>query len=343
QSTKAHLSSAPSSTRSLLNSYQASPVQHFNTLLLAIYIGQPLNVSSFHLSTTLAMFSRALIVFVTLLHACTLNVSAHGTITKIQGANGVAGAGFGIIASTPRDGSRPNPFEQDTSVIRNQEIDSGRTGACGRTKAGGNNDVTAQLAAASSAGLPSAAADGSVTMTLHQVNGDGAGPYTCDVSGDGGNTFQAAVVTTQVPGTRSRSKATATDFPLVAQMPAGMACTGGPNGDACIMRCRNSAAAGPFGSCVAVTGPSNAAAAAAPAAAVPAAAAPAAAVPAAAAPAAAVPAAAAPAAAVPAAAAPAAAVPAAAVPAAAGASTPKRYVDSRIVGKRTGGYWLDAQ
>lgn len=29
--------------------------------------------------------------------------------------------------------------------------------------------------AASQAGLPSAAADGSVTMTLHQVNQDGAG------------------------------------------------------------------------------------------------------------------------------------------------------------------------
>lgn len=64
---------------------------------------------------------------------------------------------------------------------------------CGRTKAGGNNDVATQLAgefcsashlqdlsddesvAASQAGLPSAAADGSVTMTLHQVNQDGAG------------------------------------------------------------------------------------------------------------------------------------------------------------------------
>ena len=30
------------------------------------------------------------------------------------------------------------------------------------------------------------------------------------------------------------------------------ACTGGPNGDACILRCRNQALAGPFGSCVAV-------------------------------------------------------------------------------------------
>ncbi|KAJ6612710.1 hypothetical protein B0H10DRAFT_2177356 [Mycena sp. CBHHK59/15] len=301
-----------------------------------------------------------------------LNVQAHGTITGVTGANGVQAAGFGIIATTPRNGASPKPFEQDTSVIRDKEIASGKTGACGRTAAGGNNDVAAQLAAASTAGLPTAAADGSVTMTLHQVNQDGAGPYTCDVSADGGNTFQAATVTTNVPGFASLSLATAKDFPLVAQMPAGMACTGGPNGDACLMRCRNKALAGPFGSCVAVAS-GTAAAATAPAAAANASAADASA---AAAPAAAAPAAAA--AAAPAAAAPAAAPAAAAKgglagllgglggqkAAAAGAAQPakgglagllggklggqaarapaKRYILSRVAGKRSG-YWLDNQ
>jgi hypothetical protein len=53
---------------------------------------------------------------------------------------------LGIIASTPRDGSSPKPFEQDTSVIRNKDIASGKTGVCGKTAAGGNNDVAAQLA-----------------------------------------------------------------------------------------------------------------------------------------------------------------------------------------------------
>ena len=105
---------------------------------------------------------------------------------------------FGIIASTPRNGASPKPFEQDTSVIRDREITSGKTGVCGRTAAGGNNDVVQQLAgtstfsgardphlcsifvvalctAASQAGLPTTAADGSISMTLHQVNQDGAG------------------------------------------------------------------------------------------------------------------------------------------------------------------------
>ncbi|KAJ6473324.1 hypothetical protein DFH09DRAFT_1057762 [Mycena vulgaris] len=226
------------------------------------------------------MFFNTFVVFAAVSSSAFLNAHAHGTITGVTGANGVQAAGFGIIASTPRNGATPKPFEQDTSVIRDKEIASGKTGACGRTAAGGNNDVAAQLAAASQAGLPTAAADGSVTMTLHQVNQDGAGPYTCDVSGDGGNTFQAATVTTNVPGAiAGLSFAAAKDFPLVAQMPAGMACTAGPNGDACIMRCRNPALAGPFGSCVAVASGGAAAGgatAAAPAAAAPAAAAPAA-------------------------------------------------------------------
>ncbi|KAF7337112.1 GEgh 16 [Mycena venus] len=198
------------------------------------------------------MFFNTFIVLAAVSSSALLNVQAHGTITGVTGANGVQAAGFGIIATTPRDGSTRKPFEQDTSVIRDNEIASGKTGVCGRTAAGGNNDVAAQLAAASQAGLPTAAADGSVTMTLHQVNGDGAGPYTCDVSGDGGNTFVAATVTQQVPGKNGRSKAKATDFALTAQLPAGMACTAGPNGDACLLRCRNPANAGPFGSCVAV-------------------------------------------------------------------------------------------
>ncbi|KAJ7692763.1 hypothetical protein B0H17DRAFT_1159601 [Mycena rosella] len=166
------------------------------------------------------MFFNTFIVFAVASSSALLNVQAHGTITGVTGANGVQAAGFGIIASTPRDGSTRKPFEQDTSVIRDNEITSGKAGVCGRTAAGGSNDVATQLAAASQAGLPTAAADGSVTMTLHQVNGDGAGPYTCDVSGDGGNTFQAATVTQQVPGKNGRSQAKATDFALTAQLPA---------------------------------------------------------------------------------------------------------------------------
>lgn len=77
------------------------------------------------------------------------------------------------------------------------------------------------------------AADGTVSMTLHQINGDGAGPYTCEISTDAtGNNFAAMTVVTNVPGRKGNSNAKATDFPLVAKAAAGTTCTGGPNGDA---------------------------------------------------------------------------------------------------------------
>ncbi|CAG8475155.1 1967_t:CDS:2 [Acaulospora colombiana] len=142
-------------------------------------------------------------------------VHGHGTITAVTGANGITAAGMGIDPSTPRDGSRARPFQQDTSVIRDREIASGRTGPCGRTAIGGNNDVAAEVASAASDGLPSLSEDGTLTMTLHQINQDGGGPYACDISTDAsGTNFQPMTIVTQVPGIRGFSAATAQDFPL---------------------------------------------------------------------------------------------------------------------------------
>ncbi|KAF4602899.1 hypothetical protein EYR38_003303 [Pleurotus pulmonarius] len=201
------------------------------------------------------MKAIAHLVTVTLL-ASALCVSAHGVITEVFGANGISSAGFGVVATTPRDGSTRIPFQLDSSIIRDLEIDNGSSDICGRTLGGGVNVVQAMLADASASGLPAVFADGSVQMTLHQVNADGAGPYTCVVSADAtGQDFVSMAITTQVPGRNSQSNAKATPFPLVAQMPSGIICTGGPNGDACLVRCRNAAIAGPFGGCVAVTAP----------------------------------------------------------------------------------------
>ncbi|KAL4263485.1 hypothetical protein AB1N83_006171 [Pleurotus pulmonarius] len=201
------------------------------------------------------MKATAHLVTATLL-ASALCVSAHGVITEVFGANGISSTGFGVVATTPRDGSTRIPFQLDSSIIRDLEIDNGSSDICGRTLGGGVNVVQAMLADASASGLPAVFADGSVQMTLHQVNADGAGPYTCVVSADAtGQDFVSMAITTQVPGRNSQSNAKATPFPLVAQMPSGIICTGGPNGDACLVRCRNAAIAGPFGGCVAVTAP----------------------------------------------------------------------------------------
>lgn len=74
-------------------------------------------------------------------------------------------------------------------------------------------------------------------MTIHQINGDGAGPFTCELDATGtGNNFVGMTVMTNVPGKNGRSNAKATDFPLTVQMPAGMKLTGGANGNMGLIR-----------------------------------------------------------------------------------------------------------
>ncbi|CAE6510866.1 unnamed protein product [Rhizoctonia solani] len=161
-------------------------------------------------------FSSVLLVL-----AAVSSVNGHGVLTRVAGANGINGKGFGVEDATPRDGTRRNPFQFDTSIIRDADVTAGTADTCGRTLGGGAINTVAQMEAASAAGLPTAAADGTVTMTIHQVNGDGAGPYTCGVSADAsGKAFTDMTIITNVPGQNSRSRAQAEDFPLIAQMPA---------------------------------------------------------------------------------------------------------------------------
>jgi hypothetical protein len=39
------------------------------------------------------------------------SVCGHGLLTAVTGANGITGVGFGVDASTPRNGGLPIPFE----------------------------------------------------------------------------------------------------------------------------------------------------------------------------------------------------------------------------------------
>ncbi|CAE6504890.1 unnamed protein product [Rhizoctonia solani] len=77
-----------------------------------------------------------------------------------------------------------DPFQMDTAIIRQAEIANSAAGAYERTLAGGFIDADAEMQTAASAGLPAASADSTVTMSMHQVNGDGAGTYTCGVFAD---------------------------------------------------------------------------------------------------------------------------------------------------------------
>lgn len=101
--------------------------------------------------------------------------------------------------------------------------------------------------------LPQVSTGGTVTMNLHQVNADGAGPMTCSVDPTaGGDKFEDMTITTNVPGNNGRSNAANADFPLVAKMPAGVSCTGTVAGvqNVCMVKCQNPS--GPFGGTVAV-------------------------------------------------------------------------------------------
>jgi hypothetical protein len=176
------------------------------------------------------------------------NVAAHGLLTTIKGANGVNGIGLAITDTT---GKKTRLFNQAPRYIK------GDTSACGSQKLDGKQQTPINfqkaLTTAINAGLPSAAADGTVKMTLFQVNADGAGPYSCEVSADAsGKNFQTIQVTKQVPGTKGKSDAANQAFELDVKLPQGIKCTG-PKG-ACLVRCKNGNSQ-PFGGCAVVAGP----------------------------------------------------------------------------------------
>lgn len=153
-------------------------------------------------------------------------VAGHGAIVKAVGDSGGNGMALGsklclstcmctlltrtVDPATPRDGSARNPDQQDSTRFKNAQAD-----ACGETLAAGDNDPAAQIPKMLAAGMtmPQITAGGQVDMTLHQVNGDGAGPYECMIDSTGAGTqWTTMAVVTNVPGENSRSKAKATDF-----------------------------------------------------------------------------------------------------------------------------------
>ncbi|KAG9230158.1 hypothetical protein BJ875DRAFT_165892 [Amylocarpus encephaloides] len=195
------------------------------------------------------MYLKSVLVFAAVAEL----VVGHGAIVKAVGDMGGEGTAIGIDAATPRDGSRRNPFQADSTRFKNAAAD-----ACGETIGGGTNDPATQvpqMLAANGGSMPQISAGGMVMMTLHQVNGDGAGPYECMIDSTGAGTQWVKMqVATNVPGEDSRSKAKATDFPLTAKVAATQECTGAVAGmeNVCMVRCNNDANAGPFGGCVPV-------------------------------------------------------------------------------------------
>ncbi|POS69307.1 hypothetical protein DHEL01_v212299 [Diaporthe helianthi] len=179
----------------------------------------------------------------------------HSQILNAQGDSGSpSSVGFLVEDDIARNCTSISPCQQDATIIRDAEIVANIANECGRTELGGNIDVgeNTENALAANA-VTQVSPGGEITVTIHQVNADGAGPYTCDMDPTGnslGATGQIPLeVTNNVPGANGFSQAKTVDFNMTVKMPSDMNCTGASTGNICTVRCRNNALAGPFGGC----------------------------------------------------------------------------------------------
>ncbi|KAI9144885.1 hypothetical protein BKA69DRAFT_1172422 [Paraphysoderma sedebokerense] len=181
-------------------------------------------------------------------------VYSHGNILAAYGENGIETRGLGITMDFAARTGTGNAFQVDSPIIRAKEIAKGaKASECGRTTGAGKIDIQSLAAKVRSA----SAAEGYATVTegktlkmvMYQVNGDGAGPFTCQLSKSLDAKFNTELTVTQnVPGKKGNNKATQlSNNTIEVQIPMGVQCT-----DACIVRCMNPANAGPFGGCVPV-------------------------------------------------------------------------------------------
>ncbi|KAF7555456.1 hypothetical protein G7Z17_g2104 [Cylindrodendrum hubeiense] len=181
--------------------------------------------------------------------------AGHSVITNAVGDAGGSGMALGVDTTTPRDGTRRRPFQQDATRFQGDA-----EATVGETVGAGDNDLesgTSAILAETGDDLPQITPGGELSMTLHQVNSDGAGPYTCMINDDGtAASWTEIEVTQNVEGSeRGRNRDGETqDHPLTAAIPADQECTGTVAGqdNVCLVRCQNPARAGPFGGVVPV-------------------------------------------------------------------------------------------
>ncbi|KAG6358854.1 hypothetical protein INS49_012373 [Diaporthe citri] len=149
----------------------------------------------------------------------------------------------------------------EAALARRANLPRAANGGTKTPKGTQETAVKAATGMAAAQGLPTTQDDGTLQMTFHQVNQDGAGPLTAAIDPTSGGTdpaaFKDAQMTQDVPGIGigGLSGASTMDFPIAVQMPAGMTCSGSVGGanNVCIARMANSALAGPFGGSVAFT------------------------------------------------------------------------------------------
>ncbi|KAK5991433.1 Appressoria-specific virulence factor GAS1 [Cladobotryum mycophilum] len=177
-------------------------------------------------------------------------VSCHCVFIAANGDAGGKGMALGVDPTTPRTCTSIDPCQRDTTVF------SGRTIAnmgIGQTSENGVNNVekgTARILKLTGGVLPLVTSGGYLSMVVHQINGDGAGPFGCEINADGAaKTWSKLQLTVNIPGENGVNSAALVQWPLKATIPKGQTCTGTAAGkkNICLVRCHNPAPNGPFG------------------------------------------------------------------------------------------------
>ena len=124
-------------------------------------------------------------------------------VAAFMGAGAAPPTNQGASGSVGVEDDIPQNGQADTGARRRQLLGglfgggagdaAGATGIAGLLGGGGTKAegppearVAAAQGAGTSSGLPTCTDDGTVTMTLRQINQDGAGPFTADVDGTSG-------------------------------------------------------------------------------------------------------------------------------------------------------------
>jgi len=182
---------------------------------------------------------------------------------------GIAAGHCVIIAATGDLGGHGTALGYDPKVLRNhtrreEKMDATRfigrqKDQCGMTletqdkgQPGINITAATSLVIQQSGGLPKVSESGTLNMTLHQINQDGAGPFTCslDMTGTGMNFSSSIKVLTDIPGVDGRNKKKIIDWPFVVELPSDLKCTGSSGNltGICLVKCWNKT--GPWGGCI---------------------------------------------------------------------------------------------
>jgi hypothetical protein len=137
-----------------------------------------------------------------------------------------------VNAELARNCTTISPCQQDATLIRQAEIEANIVNECGRTELTGNIDIGEETENALAAGAVTQVTRGSsVDVTIHQVNADGAGPYSCDLDvTSNGKRLSGQIpleVQNNVPGVNGFSQAKAQAFTMTVQLPADFQCIGG--------------------------------------------------------------------------------------------------------------------